>query len=204
MPSTTRQHISLTPVAAGEAGSGFVENIHANGPNIYAHEQYSLNNGSPSTTYEVVIHLSAPADTTCSAPFLVLTTASFTTNVAGNGSANHVFTPTDAGPLRGATWRAYWTLETPGRGGIHDKLRDHRARLILRPIRAAFYSSGGPQAGGGSGEPRRSFSAYTVPAERCLSGRRSTSSPQSAFRLREGQATIDDDDLAGRKRCASE
>jgi opacity protein-like surface antigen len=107
------QHISLTPVAAGEAGSGFVENIHANGPNIYAHEQYSLNNGSPLTTYEVLIHLSAPADTTCSAPFLVLTTASFTTNVAGNGSANHVFTPTDAGPLRGATWRAYWTLETP-------------------------------------------------------------------------------------------
>jgi hypothetical protein len=107
------QHISLTPVAGGEAGSGFVENIHADGPNIYAHEQYLLNNGLPLTTYEVVIHLSAPTDTTCSAPFLVLPTASFTTNVAGNGSAYHVFTPTDAGPLRGATWRAYWTLETP-------------------------------------------------------------------------------------------
>jgi hypothetical protein len=100
-------------VAVGESGSGFVENIHANGPNIYAHEQYVLNNGLPSTTYQVVIHLSALADTTCSAPFLVLPTASLTTNVAGNGSAYHVFTPTDAGPLRGATWRAYWTLETP-------------------------------------------------------------------------------------------
>jgi hypothetical protein len=107
------QHISLTPVAAGEAGSGFVENIHADGPNIYAHEQYVLNKGLPLTTYDVVIHLSAPTDTTCSAPFLVLPTASLTTNVAGNGSAYHVFTPTDAGPLRGATWRAYWTLETP-------------------------------------------------------------------------------------------
>jgi hypothetical protein len=106
------QHISLTPVAVGEAGSGFVENIHADGPNIYAHEQYFLRNGLPLTTYEVVIHLSAPTDTTCSAPFLVLPTVSFTTNRAGNGSAYHVFTPTDAGPLRRATWQAYWTLET--------------------------------------------------------------------------------------------
>ena len=107
------QHIALTPVATGEAGSGFVENIHANGPNVYAHEQYSLRQGLPLTTYDVVIHLSSATDTTCSAPFLVLTTASITTNVAGNGSAYHVFTPADAGPLRGATWRAYWTLETP-------------------------------------------------------------------------------------------
>src|ERR1041385_1545944 len=81
------QHIALTPVAAGEAGSGFVENIHADGPNIYAHEQYVLRNGLPSTTYQVVIHLSAPTDPSCSAPFLVLPTESLTTNVAGNGSA---------------------------------------------------------------------------------------------------------------------
>jgi hypothetical protein len=107
------QHIALIPVAAGEAGSGFVENIHADGPNIYAHEQYALMRGSPLTTYAVVIHLSAPADTSCSSPFLVFPTASLVTNVAGNGSAFHVFTPADAGPLRGAAWRAYWTLETP-------------------------------------------------------------------------------------------
>jgi hypothetical protein len=37
------QHIALTPVAAGEVGSGFVENIHANGPTIYTHElDYTL------------------------------------------------------------------------------------------------------------------------------------------------------------------
>ena len=104
------QHIALTPVAAGEVGSGFVENIHANGPTIYAHV---LRRGMSSTTYTVVIHLSDPSDTTCSSPFLVLPTASLTTNVAGNGSAYHVFIPADAGPLRGATWLAYWTLDTP-------------------------------------------------------------------------------------------
>lgn len=107
------QHIMLTPVATGESGSGFVENVHTNGPNIYAHEQYSLSHGVPLTTYTVVIHLSDAADTTCSAPFFVSPTASFTTNAAGNGSAYHVFTPADAGPLRGATWRAFWTVETP-------------------------------------------------------------------------------------------
>jgi hypothetical protein len=37
------QHLALTPVAAGEVGSGFVENIHGNGPMIYAHElEYPL------------------------------------------------------------------------------------------------------------------------------------------------------------------
>jgi hypothetical protein len=37
------QHLALTSVAAGEVGSGFVENIHANGPMIYAHElEYPL------------------------------------------------------------------------------------------------------------------------------------------------------------------
>ena len=33
--------------------SGFVENIHANGPDVYAHEQYVLNGGEPGTTARV-------------------------------------------------------------------------------------------------------------------------------------------------------
>src|SRR5207245_10733455 len=34
--------------------SGFVENIHADGPNVYAHEQYVLNGGEPGTTCQDV------------------------------------------------------------------------------------------------------------------------------------------------------
>ena len=35
-------HYNLTAVNAAPLRSGFVENIHANGPNVYAHEQYVL------------------------------------------------------------------------------------------------------------------------------------------------------------------
>lgn len=106
------QHIALSPVAVGEVGTGFVENIHANGPNVYAHEQYALKDAKPSTDYVVWIHVSAPADSTCAAPFLEGPTAMFTTNSAGNGSAHHVFTPADLGVLRGLNVHVYWTVTT--------------------------------------------------------------------------------------------
>ena len=108
------QHIALSPVAAGEVGTGFVENIHANGPNVYAHEQYALKGALPSTDYVVWIHVSAPGDDTCSAPFLEAPTATLSTNPAGNGSAYHVFTPADVGELRGSTVHVYWTATAGG------------------------------------------------------------------------------------------
>lgn len=108
------QHVGWMPVAAGESGTGFVENIHANGPNVFAHEQYVLRAGLSRTTYDVGIHVSSPADLTCAAPFLEATTATFTTNPAGNGTAYHVFTPEDVAGLHGLTVHVYWTLSTGG------------------------------------------------------------------------------------------
>ena len=107
-------HISLTPVGSAPLRSGFVENIHANGPNVFAHEQYVLNGAMPNTTYTVAIHLSGAADTMCAAPFLNLDTATFRTNPAGNASTFHVFAPSDVGPLHGATIHAYWTVSAGG------------------------------------------------------------------------------------------
>ena len=104
------QKYPFTPVAVAERGSGFIENIHANGPIVYAHEQYVLRGAFPETTYDVNIHVSTPADTTCASPILTGVTATFTTNPAGNGAAHHVFTPTDIGALRGATVHVYWTI----------------------------------------------------------------------------------------------
>ncbi len=106
------QKYPFTAVAAGEQGSGFIENIHANGPIVYAHEQYVLRGASPETTYGVTIHVSGPTDTTCAAPLLIGVTAMFTTNPAGNGAANHAFTPADIGALRGSTIHVYWTIST--------------------------------------------------------------------------------------------
>ena len=106
-------HYALAPLAGAPLRSGFVENIHPNGPNVYAHEQYVLNGAQSSTTYQVVINL-FPGDTSCSTTPLVFPTATFTTNVAGNGAAYHVFTPTDADGLRGMTVGARWFLEVDG------------------------------------------------------------------------------------------
>jgi hypothetical protein len=109
------ERIAFTPVATAEHGSGFIENIHANGPIVYAHEQYVLMGALPRTTYDVNIHVSAPMDTTaCASPIMSGVTATFTTNPAGNAAAYHVFTPADIGALRGLTVHVYWTVTTAG------------------------------------------------------------------------------------------
>jgi len=93
--------------------SGFVENIHADGPDVYAHEQYILNGGEPGTTYQVVLKI-FPGDPTCSGNPIVIPTASLRTNAAGNGTAYHVFTPEDADGLRGLTVGGMWFLVDGG------------------------------------------------------------------------------------------
>ena len=103
-------HYALTALNAAPLRSGFVENIHANGPTIYAHEQYVLNGAAPNTTYHVVLMI-FPGDTTCSgAPAVSIPTATIQTNTAGNGVAFHVFTPADADGLHGATVGGLWTV----------------------------------------------------------------------------------------------
>ena len=106
------EHIPLMTVGSAPLRSGFVENIHPNGPIVFAHEQYVLNGAMPDTTYMVTIHIAGAADTTCAAPFLNLATATFTTNAAGNGSANKVFTPADVDGLANSTAHAFWTVST--------------------------------------------------------------------------------------------
>jgi hypothetical protein len=86
-----------------------VENIHANGPNVYAHEQYVVNGAQPGTSYQVVLMVFA-SNTTCSGNSLTIPTAVINTNVAGNGNAYHVFTPADADGLRGLTVSGKWFL----------------------------------------------------------------------------------------------
>jgi hypothetical protein len=103
-------HIDLAPVASAPLSSGFVQNIHANGPNVYAHEIYQLNGAEPSSSYQVVLSIWT-ANISCSGESaLQLSTAVVSTNVAGNGLADIVFTPADADGLRGLTVSAMWTL----------------------------------------------------------------------------------------------
>jgi hypothetical protein len=43
------EHMTLTPVDTAPLRSGFVQNVHANGPNVYAHEIYVLSGALPNT-----------------------------------------------------------------------------------------------------------------------------------------------------------
>lgn len=108
------EHIALAPVGDAPLGMGFVENIHANGPIVFANERYVLVGASPSTTYDVALRLWV-GDTTCAGdPMAVLPTVSFTTNVAGNGVGKVALPPSAADGLHGATLGIVWVISTGG------------------------------------------------------------------------------------------
>ena len=103
-------HYNLKALNATPLRSGFVENIYANGPTVYTHEQYVLNGAAPNTTYHVVLMI-FPGDTTCSGtPGVTIPTATIQTNAAGHGVAYPVSTPADANGLHGATVGGLWTV----------------------------------------------------------------------------------------------
>jgi hypothetical protein len=104
-------HIELLPTGETPLRSGFVENIHANGPNVFAREVYVLNGAQPDTTYGVTLKIFA-LDPTCTGdPTAVVPTATITTNAAGNGRGEAVFRPADVPvELRNATHGIIWTV----------------------------------------------------------------------------------------------
>jgi hypothetical protein len=104
------QHIALQAVGHEPLRSGFVENIHANGPTIFAHEIYVLNGAEPATTYQVTLNVFVGDPTCAGSAGVVIPTATITTNTAGNGRADAVFTPSDAAALRHATHGVIWTV----------------------------------------------------------------------------------------------
>ena len=59
------QHVLLHSAAGAPLRSGFVENIHPNGPMVYAHEVYVLNGAQANTSYQVTLLL-FPFSTNCS------------------------------------------------------------------------------------------------------------------------------------------
>jgi hypothetical protein len=83
-------HANLTPVGSASLHSGFVNDLHTNGVQIYAQERYQLNGAAPDTTYAVVLQISF-ADATCSVADLTVPTATFMTNASGNGEAGFTF-----------------------------------------------------------------------------------------------------------------
>src|SRR6266508_1572556 len=90
------QRIPLHPVGTALLMTGFVANIHANGPNVYAHEVYVVVGASPMTSYDVTIAVYV-RDLACSTTPLRIVTATLTTDAAGSGRADVFFSPEDRG-----------------------------------------------------------------------------------------------------------
>jgi hypothetical protein len=95
----------------GASGGGMIVNVHANGPNVYAHEIYTLRHAVPGT-YQVVLNV-YPGSLDCSRTAVMLPTAEITTNAVGNGRADATFTPEMVGELRGSTVSISWTVIGP-------------------------------------------------------------------------------------------
>ena len=86
------QRIPLMPVDDAPLRSGFVIDIHANGPRVFAHERYVLNGAMPNTTYQVALEVFAES-TTCATNIATVNTAILRTNTVGNGTAEAFFRP---------------------------------------------------------------------------------------------------------------
>jgi hypothetical protein len=104
------EHLALTPVGSAPLRSGFVENIHPNGPNVFAHEIYALNGAERNTTYQVTLFIFS--STTCEAGTLLaaIETAQIQTNGSGNGVNDFFISPDAIGGLHGATIGVRWTM----------------------------------------------------------------------------------------------
>ena len=96
---------------AGAPGGGMVVNVHTNGPQVYAHEIYTLRHAVPGT-YQAILNV-FPTSLNCTGAALAFPTATLQTNGHGNGRADVKFTPEDVTGFRGMTLSLSWTVTGP-------------------------------------------------------------------------------------------
>jgi hypothetical protein len=105
------EHLPLTAVGGAPLHHGFVENIHPNGPQVYAHEIYSLKGALPNTTYQVflLVHLGDQGCDSTTATNFGFTELS--TNARGNGTTDR-FIPSVPEAIRNQTHGVRWEVRT--------------------------------------------------------------------------------------------
>jgi hypothetical protein len=107
--------LTLEPIG-GASGSGFVVNIHPNGPLNFAQERYGLRGADPGASYQVFLVIDASSIPNCDS-LRILMAANLQTNVAGNGTtpADFVFRPDGVPPcLRNTSFPIHWEVELGG------------------------------------------------------------------------------------------
>jgi len=110
------QHFPLAALGEEPLRNGFVEVIHPDGPQVYAHHVYKLTGARSNESYQVVISIWTSNVACAGGPAFVLPAAVVDTNPAGNGEADVVFAPEllDALGLRGLTIGGNVTLYRGG------------------------------------------------------------------------------------------
>jgi hypothetical protein len=108
------EHLTLAPVGSAPLRSGFVENIKAEGPVVYAHEIFVLNGAAPRATYTVTRNL-FPFDSDCSGDNGVFASevATLTTNRRGNARDDLFVRPEDVAGFEGVHG-VRWTVHNAG------------------------------------------------------------------------------------------
>jgi hypothetical protein len=103
------QHITLMSADGAPLKAGFVENIHVNGPEVFALERYVLVGAMPLTQYQARIQIYL--DPEMDQHFGALPTASFATNGVGNGVGHFTLPPSGVPPaFHGVTLYLVWEL----------------------------------------------------------------------------------------------
>jgi hypothetical protein len=107
------QHIALMPVDGAPLASGFIQNIHANGPQVFAQERYVLVGAAPDTQYQATIQIYG--DPGATVWMAAMPTVAFTTNGAGNGVGRFTLAPSGVPEaFHGMTLYLVWELTTGG------------------------------------------------------------------------------------------
>lgn len=103
-------HVEYYPVGVQPLRSGFVQNIHPNGPQLYAVERHALNGASPNTEYFIKPLIYLPASDCTEEPIPFPVEFSISTNGVGNGTTLTTLPPEAAAGLAGLTINVRWQL----------------------------------------------------------------------------------------------
>lgn len=111
------EHLALTPVGGAPLRSGFVQNIKANGPKVYAHELFVLNGAAPHTTYTVTRNFYVFDPGCDGGGFFASPVGTITTNAAGNGRDDTFVRPEQVPGFLAGEHGVLWTV-TDASGSI--------------------------------------------------------------------------------------
>ena len=105
------EHLRLAAVGEAPLRSGFVENIKANGPVVYAHEIFVLNGAGRQTTYTITRNF-FPFDPACTGANGVFASdvATLSTNRSGNARGDIFVRPEETAGFEGEHG-VFWTVQ---------------------------------------------------------------------------------------------